>query len=59
MVREDGGYALEAEMIYDAETALSPGEITARYAKALEDNIRQQRTKWLWSHKRWKRSSEI
>ncbi|HUR30414.1 MAG TPA: lysophospholipid acyltransferase family protein, partial [Saprospiraceae bacterium] len=56
--REDGGYELEAKLIYDGENALLPGEITKRYANALEDNIRQQRTQWLWSHKRWKRSPE-
>jgi Kdo2-lipid IVA lauroyltransferase/acyltransferase len=57
--QDDGSYLLEAKLIYDGETSLPNGEITRRYAKALEDNIRQQPTEWLWSHKRWKRSPEI
>jgi len=32
------------------------GYITARYAQLLEETIREQPPRWLWSHKRWKRS---
>jgi Kdo2-lipid IVA lauroyltransferase/acyltransferase len=33
---------------------LPEGELTARYIRALESNIRQQPEGYLWSHKRWK-----
>jgi KDO2-lipid IV(A) lauroyltransferase len=53
--KQDGGYDLTLEPIYDGVEQLAPGEITKRYANALERNIRLQRSEWLWSHKRWKR----
>jgi Kdo2-lipid IVA lauroyltransferase/acyltransferase len=33
---------------------LPEGELTRRYARFLEDAIRQSPDLWLWSHKRWK-----
>lgn len=32
------------------------GAIVKAYARALEENIKEQPAGWLWSHKRWKRS---
>lgn len=34
---------------------LERGELTLRYARYLENAIRQQPDMWLWSHRRWKR----
>ena len=56
--REDEAYQLSFETLTDGESVLPTGDITARYAKALEKNILSQRAEWLWSHKRWKRKYE-
>jgi Kdo2-lipid IVA lauroyltransferase/acyltransferase len=53
---ENGNYQLEFKIITDGKSNLPEGEIIKRYAKLLEDNIESQRSEWLWSHKRWKRS---
>jgi KDO2-lipid IV(A) lauroyltransferase len=53
----NGGYNLEFEILTDGKATLPAGEITSRYAKALEKNIHQYRHGWLWSHKRWKRKA--
>jgi len=34
---------------------LEKGVLTLRYARYLENAIRQQPDMWLWSHRRWKR----
>lgn len=31
-----------------------PGEVTARYFAMLEDSIRRDPARWLWTHRRWK-----
>lgn len=36
--------------------SLERGVLTLRYARYLENVIRQQPDMWLWSHRRWKRS---
>lgn len=56
---ENGNYQLLFEIVTDAKNILPEGEIIKRYANLLENNIRSQRSEWLWSHKRWKRSSEL
>jgi KDO2-lipid IV(A) lauroyltransferase len=56
---QDDGYNISLEMIYDGESVPEPGEITKRYARALEQNISAQRSEWLWSHRRWKRKRSI
>jgi KDO2-lipid IV(A) lauroyltransferase len=35
--------------------SLERGVLTLRYARYLENVIRQQPDMWLWSHRRWKR----
>ncbi len=52
----EGGYLFEFETISNGNETLAPGEITKRYAGLLEKNIKAQRTQWLWSHRRWKRT---
>lgn len=52
----DGSYTLEFDILSDGVSNMEPGKITKSYAEALEHNIKAQRTEWLWSHKRWKRS---
>ncbi len=47
-------YHVEFLQLWDGEEALKEGEITTRYAAALEENIRLAPQLWLWSHRRWK-----
>ena len=56
--RRDGGYIIECKEIYNGHEAVQPGEITGRFASNLEENIRDFRSHWLWSHKRWKRKAQ-
>ena len=55
MPGRNNGYALSFDRISDGHSKLPEGEITSRYAKALEENIRAYKNGWLWSHRRWKR----
>ena len=49
-----GRYELVFEPLNDAGEKLSAGEITSRYARALERWIREDPPGWWWSHRRWK-----
>ena len=49
-----GHYRVWAELITDNAPATQPNEITERFARCLEANIRQQPELWLWTHNRWK-----
>lgn len=51
--------SLDIEIISDGTQVPETGEITKKYAQALEENIRLQKAEWLWSHKRWKRNPDI
>ncbi|HBG71342.1 MAG: hypothetical protein A2W93_01500 [Bacteroidetes bacterium GWF2_43_63] len=50
-----GYYEVELIPITESGKDLPEGQITARYAQLLEETIRQQPSRWLWSHKRWKK----
>lgn len=49
-----GRYELEFEPLNVAGEKLPNGELTERYARALEAWIRDDPAGWWWSHKRWK-----
>ncbi|MCD4698394.1 MAG: lysophospholipid acyltransferase family protein [Bacteroidales bacterium] len=49
-----GFYELELEVIAENPAELKEGEITQRYARKLENAIRNKPENWLWSHRRWK-----
>ncbi|MHA4808244.1 lysophospholipid acyltransferase family protein [Flavitalea flava] len=49
-----GYYRVRLEIGDDHPATLPKGELTRRYARFLEDAIRQSPDLWLWSHKRWK-----
>lgn len=53
-----GHYELRCETIFNGSEPVETGEITRRFAMALEKNIRHSRIEWLWSHRRWKRKPE-
>lgn len=47
-------YIIHLELLTDDMTITQKGDITDKYAKKLENSIRQQPEFWIWSHKRWK-----
>ena len=49
-----GHYAIELEPLNEAGEKTAHGEITGRYARALERWIRDDPAGWWWSHRRWK-----
>lgn len=59
MPRGRNGYSMKMEIISDGTTKMGGGRITDMYAKLLEQNIRDYREGWLWSHRRWKRKREL
>ncbi len=49
-------YTIDLEVITEYPKELTEGEITERYIRILEAEIRQKPSNWIWSHKRWKGS---
>jgi KDO2-lipid IV(A) lauroyltransferase len=49
-----GRYEIEFRPIAAAGESVAPGELTARYARFVEAQIRSAPADWPWSHKRWK-----
>jgi KDO2-lipid IV(A) lauroyltransferase len=49
-----GYYELELSLITAEPQKTKHGEITAQYAKKLEEAILKNPGNWLWSHRRWK-----
>ena len=56
-----GHYELTPVLIYDpeADAALPPGAVTERFTRLLEDNIRREPSRWLWTHKRFLGSKPV
>ena len=49
-----GYYRADMRTIAAEPKQTAEGEITAAYARVLEENIREQPALWLWTHDRWK-----
>jgi len=49
-----GHYQSEFVPLAAAGEKLEPGEFTTRYARLVEEQIREAPADWPWSHKRWK-----
>lgn len=49
-----GRYRSTVRLITDKPREEEPGEITRRYAAALEEQIRRRPEAYLWSHNRWR-----
>ena len=49
-----GHYAVEFVPLSAAGEKMEPGELTSRYARLVEEQIREMPADWPWSHKRWK-----
>jgi len=49
-----GQYEMELKPLAEAGEPLAPGELTERYVRLVEEQIRAAPADWPWSHKRWK-----
>ncbi len=49
-----GHYEVELKPLWDGRSALEPGEITERYARACEADVLASPADWLWSYRRWR-----
>ncbi len=49
-----GYYEMELQTLSEAGETLQTGELTERYARIVETQIRESPPDWPWSHKRWK-----
>ncbi|MCG8330375.1 MAG: lysophospholipid acyltransferase family protein [Chitinophagales bacterium] len=53
-----GHYEIRFEVAIENPTEQAYGAITEKHTRMLEEEIRQDPTYWLWTHKRWKRKRE-
>jgi Kdo2-lipid IVA lauroyltransferase/acyltransferase len=51
---ERGRYVVAFELLSRGGAPQSPGEITERYARRVEAQVRASPPDWTWSHRRWK-----
>mgnify|MGYP001166038168 CR=1 FL=1 len=56
IIASDVWYKLEFQLISDHSADTEVGEITEKYSRILEAEIKQNPEYWLWSHNRWKRA---
>ena len=54
-----GYYELAFEPLLRLDEKLAPGELTERYARMVEKQIRDAPPDWPWSHKRWKLKKSV
>jgi Kdo2-lipid IVA lauroyltransferase/acyltransferase len=54
-----GLYEMAFEPLAMPEEKLPPGELTERYARRVERQIREAPPDWPWSHKRWKLKKSV
>jgi len=48
-------YQNNFHLIYDGNEKLQNGIVTQRFASLLEEAVKKQPGRYLWSHKRWKK----
>jgi KDO2-lipid IV(A) lauroyltransferase len=54
-----GIYEMDFEPLSTPGEKLQPGELTERYARRVEEQIRAAPPDWPWSHKRWKLKKSV
>jgi KDO2-lipid IV(A) lauroyltransferase len=54
-----GFYEMAFQPLSTPEERLKPGELTERYARLVETQIRSAPADWPWSHKRWKLKKSV
>lgn len=52
--RRRGFYEVSFRYVADAREPMEPHEITRRYAREVERQIREAPAEWFWMHRRWK-----
>ena len=57
--RSRGFYEMELKPLATAAEGLKPGELTERYARLVETQIRAAPPDWPWSHRRWKLKKSV
>jgi KDO2-lipid IV(A) lauroyltransferase len=57
--RSRGFYEMELKPLATRAEGLKPGELTERYARLVEAQIRAAPPDWPWSHKRWKLKKSV
>ena len=53
-----GYYEVEFVEVCRDPRELEEGEVTRRYTRMLEEEVRREPALWLWSHRRWKHARE-
>jgi KDO2-lipid IV(A) lauroyltransferase len=61
MIRQSGKghYVMRLTPIAENAASHEEGYVTRRFARLLEEDIRENPPLWLWSHKRWKRTPPL
>jgi KDO2-lipid IV(A) lauroyltransferase len=54
-----GYYEMHAEVLTSSPLTVLNGEISERFTRRLEEDIKDQPESWLWSHRRWKHKRSI
>jgi KDO2-lipid IV(A) lauroyltransferase len=54
-----GYYEMAFEPLSQLDEKLAPGELSERYARRVEQQIREAPADWPWSHKRWKLKKSV
>ncbi len=54
-----GHYACDFRPLWDGREAVEPGQITQRYARACEADVRRSPADWLWTYRRWRYSKPL
>ena len=54
----NGKYTISFEVLSENPNDNSTGEITTKYFKLLEKQIKLQPERWLWSHRRWRHTKQ-
>lgn len=49
-----GRYECDVILVHDGVQSVAKHEITERYVRLLEDDIKRDPARWMWSHRRWK-----
>jgi KDO2-lipid IV(A) lauroyltransferase len=54
-----GYYEIHTELLVENPVGMKYGEITEKFTRRLEEEIREQPETWLWSHRRWKHKRPV
>jgi len=52
--KERGHYVARYIPVCEDASQFEPGFVTREYTRLLEEDIRSDKSRWLWSHKKWK-----